>query len=203
MESKSFNIVIYPPADISRKAINISKKLKKGGGLFILDHKNYFPHITLYMAEFPIKNVPKIKKLLNEFTTETKPFQINSLKYRQDKDGYIDINYSKSKNIDKLQKKIITILNPLRDGLIRPKDEARMNEYNKAQQCNIKRYGYRSIGVNFFPHLTLTKLEKFNKSIFTNIDKQNFSFKVDKIGFFYLDDYGTCHKLIEIFDFSK
>ncbi len=202
MESKSFNIVIYPPVDISKKAISISKKLEEKGGLFVLNGKKYFPHITVYMAEFPVKNIPKIRKMLRDFAVKTKPFRITSSKYRQVEDGYIDVSYKKSKDIEELQKKIIALLNHLREGLLRLKDEARMNEYNKAQQHNIKLYGYRSVGEEFFPHLTFTKLEKFDKSAFLNIGKLNFSFKVDKIGFFHLGDYGTCHKLIEIFDLS-
>lgn len=202
MKSESFNIVIYPPADISKKAISVSKKLKKKGGLFVLDGKKYFPHLTIYMTEFPIKNVPKIRKILRNFAAKTKSFRATSLKYRQSADGYIDVDYKKSKEIRELQKKIIAFLNPLREGLLRPKDEARMSELGKAQKRNIRRYGYRSVGAEFFPHLTFTKLEKFDKSALSKIGKSNFSFEVDKIGLFYLGDYGTCRKLIEILDLS-
>lgn len=167
-----------------------------------MDNKNFFPHISIYITEFPVKNITKIRKILHKFTAKIKPFHVISLKYRQSNGGYIDINYKKSKNIMKLQRKIITLLNPLREGLMRKKDKARMSEMTKAEQKNLKLYGYRSVGAKFFPHLTFTKLEKFNKSALLNIDKSNFSFKVDKIGFFYLGDYSTCHKLIEFYFFN-
>lgn len=201
-KSKSFNIVIYPPKDIFQKATSVSRRLKRKGGLFVLDAKNYFPHITLYMTEFPLKNVLRIRKLLKQLTSEIKPFSIKSLNYRQIEDGYIDVNYRRSKNIRELQKKIIALLNPLRERFIRKKDGARMRELSKAQQKNIKLYGYRSVGSEFYPHLTFTKLEKFDQSALAGIDKLDFSFKVDKIGFFYLGDYGTCHKLIEILNLA-
>ena len=201
-KTKPFNVAIYPPAEISKRVIAISKKLKNKNGLFVLDGKNYFPHITLYMTEFPLKNMVKIKKLLKQFAVKTKPFEISSSKYRQNTDGYIDVDYKKSKNINEFQKKIIKLLNPLREGQMREKDKARISEMTKAEQKNLKLYGYRSVGDKFFPHLTFSKLEKFDKSALLNIDKSNFSFKVNKIGFFYLGDYGTCHKLIEIFDLS-
>ena len=202
MKSKSFNIVIYPPKNISKKAINVSKTLKKKGGLFVLDGKNYFPHITIYMTEFPVKHISKIRKTLRELAAKTKPFRATSLKYRQSEDGYIDIDYRKSREMKELQKKIVFLLNPLREGLLRPKDKARMSELSKVQQRNIMRYGYRSVGKEFFPHLTFTKLEKFDKLALSKIEKSNFSFDIDKIGLFYLGDYGTCRKLIEIFDLS-
>ena len=201
-KTKPFNIVICPPPEISKKAIRISKKLKNKKGLFVLDGKNYFPHITLYMTEFPLRNMTKVRKLLKQFAAKTKPFEINSSKYRQNIDGYIDVDYKRSKNINELQKKIVKLLNPLREGQMREKDKARMSEMTKAEQKNLKLYGYRNVGDKFFPHLTFSKLEKFDKSALSNIDKSNFSFKVDKIGFFYLGDYGTCRKLIEIFDLS-
>jgi len=50
--------------------------------------------------------------------------------------------------------------------------------------------------------LTFTKLEKIDKSALSKIGKFDFSFEADKIGLFYLGDYGTCRKLIEIFDLS-
>ncbi len=150
MKSESFNVVIYPPTDISKKAISISKKLKKKGGLFVLDCKNYFPHITLYMTEFPLKNVAKIRKLLKQFATKTKPFEINSLKYRQNKDGSIDIDYSRSKNINELQKKIIKLLNPLREGLMREKDKARINGMTKAERKISSSMGIVVLVPNFF-----------------------------------------------------
>ena len=201
-KSKPFNIVIYPPAGVSKRAILTSKKLKNKNSLFVLDGKNYFPHITLYMTEFPLKNIAKVRKLLKQFAAKTKPFEISSSKYRQNKDGYIDVDYRKSKNINELQKKIIKLLNPLREGLMRDKDKARISEMTKVEQKNLKLYGYRSVGGNYFPHLTFSKLEKFDKSALSHIDKSNFSFKVDKVGFFYLGDYGTCRKLIEIYNLS-
>jgi len=201
-KTKLFNIVICPPVKISKRAIAVSKKLKNRNALFVLDGKNYFPHITLYMTEFPLKNVVKVRKLLKQFAVKTKPFEISSSKYRQNTDGYIDVDYKKSKNINELQKKIIKLLNPLREGQMRQKDKARISEMTKAEQKNLKLYGYRGVGAKFFPHLTFSKLEKFDKSALSGVDKSNFSFRVDKIGFFYLGDYGTCRKLIEIFDLS-
>ena len=200
MKSKSFNVVIYPPTGISKKAISISKKLKKKGGLFVLDGINYFPHITVYMTEFPLKNVAKIRKLLKQFAAKTKPFEIRSLKYRHNKDGSMDVIYQRSRNVDGLQKKIIKLLNPLREGLVREKEKGRVSKMTKDEQKNLKLYGYRSVGAEFFPHLTFTKLEKLDKSALVNISKLNFSFEVGKIGFFYLGDYGTCRKLVETFD---
>jgi len=206
MKSKSLNIVIYPPREIFQKAITVSEQFnKKEKGLFALNDKNYFPHITIYMAEFPVHNIPKIKKVLRDFIITTKSFHMISLKYYHSDDGYIFVDYKKSPELKNLQKKIVNLLNPLREDLLRAKDVDRMNDLDKnsLEFKNIKRYGYRSVGENFSPHLTFTKLAISNNSLLAKIAEFDFSFKFDQLGLFYLGEYGTCHDLIEIFKIKK
>ncbi len=200
--SKSLNIAICPPAAISQKAISISKKLKNKGGLFVLNRTNRFPHITLYMTEFPLRNVARVKNLLRQTASKTKPFLIKAVKYRQHKNGYIDISFRKSNRVKRLQERIIKLLNPLRKGLIREKDKAEIQKLGKIQQKNIKLYGYRGAGAEFRPHLTFTKLAKLDKPVFAGVKTQDFSFIVTQLGLFYLGDYGTCRKTVSKFDFS-
>lgn len=203
MKNKPFNIVILPPEEIAKKAMAVSKKLKKKGGLFVLDDKNYFSHITIYAAEFPIKNMPKIKSVLRDFAARTKPFRAASLKYRQNVEGYVDVSYRRSKQMKKLQADIISLINPLRERTLRPKDAARLDSLSGRQRRNLKRYGTRNIGEDYFPHITFTRLAKFDKSALAVIKKADFSFEVRKLGFFYLGENGTCRKLIATFDLVR
>lgn len=200
MNSKPLTIVIYPPSDISERAIVVSKKLKNEHSLFVLDGKKYWPHITLYMTEFPLKNVAEIKKLLKQFSIKTKPFNIHALGYRQNNDGYVDVEYKKSKVLSELQTKIITLLNPLREGLMREKDKARISNISKSEQKDLENYGYRSIGVKYVPHLTLTRFSKIDQLVLPNNNETDFSFQVRKIGLFYVGDHGSCRELIESYD---
>jgi len=50
--------------------------LKEKGGLFVLSERACLPHVTLYMTEFPSKNVIKIKYLITQLTAKTKSFKI-------------------------------------------------------------------------------------------------------------------------------
>ncbi|MEK7173374.1 MAG: 2'-5' RNA ligase family protein [Patescibacteria group bacterium] len=204
-ESTSLNIEISPPAGISQRAISVSQAFKSRSSLFVLDNKNYFPHISLYMTEFPLENIKEISKNLKQLASETKPFIIESTGYKQDNDGYIYVSYQISLKIKKLQTDIVKLLNPLRRGLIRKNDKLRirLGKYSKAQQKNVQLYGYRGVGNEFNPHLTFAKLETFDKTALSLIPKYDFSFEASKIGLFYLGDYGTCHKPIKIFNLSK
>ncbi|MBI4133568.1 2'-5' RNA ligase family protein [Candidatus Uhrbacteria bacterium] len=202
MKSESFNIALYPPADISRRAIAVSRTLKERGGLFALDGERCVPHITLYFAEIPLQSVPQVKQVLSRCAKHTEPFRLSSLAYHQDESGYVHVACKKSPAIQKLQQEIIEAINPLRQELLLPKDMARMHELPKAQQRNLQRYGFRSVGKQFSPHLTFTKLARYTKNALQGIGEEDFSFDVTRIGLFVLGEHGTCRKLIKTFDFS-
>lgn len=201
-QSISCNIAIYPPGAISKKAINISRKLKNKRGLFVLDGNNYYPHITIYMTEFPKKNIKSVKAVLRDIAVKTKPFLIKADRYRQSKDGSVDMGFKRTKEILVLHKKVIQFINPLREGLIRPKDSARFKQFSKQKQKNLRSYGYDNVSSQFIPHLTFTKLEYPNKKILDTLSMLDFSFLVKEIGLFQSAEHGTCRKLIARFRLS-
>lgn len=178
----------------------LSKQLKNKGGLFVLDGKDFFPHITLYMLELPLDNLQKVREFLRKFVSETNSFPITAIKYRNGEGGYIDVDFERNENVVNLQRKIIELINPLRQGLIRPKDMERMGSLSDLEQNNLKQYGFRSVGEGYVPHLTFSKLEKSDVSVLGSLSKFDFSFSVEKIAIYYLGEFGTCNKLIEIFD---
>jgi 2'-5' RNA ligase len=202
MKTRPFNIVIYPPQEIIEQAITISKKLHRKGGLFILDNKKYFPHLTLYTVELSVKNTPQVIKMLKNLSLKLKPFIIASTKYQQNETGFTNITFQRSKQLDQLQKQIIRAAQPWSEGYLKKQDQSQMKNLAKTEQKNFKQYDYRNVGTLFSPHITFTKLKKYNPDAFLSIPKINFSFRVEKIGFFYLSEHGTCTKLIKIFDLS-
>lgn len=201
MKSKSINIVLLPSKEVSKKSIKISKDIKRSGGIFVLDDKNFFTHISIYMLEVPIKNISKIKTALKNLTENTKPLKIIATNYRKNPTGYIDIEYKKSKNILDLQKEIIEIINPYRENILREQDKNRLASLPTPQQKILKKYGYRSIGKYFSPHITFSRIKKLEnlENILLKEDMNEFSFEAKEIGLFELGENGTCVKPIKIF----
>lgn len=169
----------------------------------MLDEKKCFPHITLYMAQLPLKNISKIQNFLRGFVAAARPFRMTSVRYRQSDNGFVAVEYKKSKVISDFQKDIITLINPLREGLLRPKDEARMGALSTAKQNNIRRYGFQNVGASYSPHLTFTKFERSQDDALSEVEKINFSFDVASVGLFFLGEYCTCRRAVEIFDMSR
>ncbi|MFH1226085.1 MAG: 2'-5' RNA ligase family protein [bacterium] len=202
-KSNSFNIAIAPPLEIIKKATRESQKLKNEGGLFVLNQTLYSSHLTIYMTEFPLKNIEQIKNLLKKISLETKSFKLVSNGYRQNPDGYIDVSYKPPRELKILQKKIITALNPLREGLIRKKDQEGLKNMKGQGAQNIKRYGSYFAFSNYRPHLTLTKLPNYKADALKKLKPQNFSFMVKQIVIFYLGEYGSCKKQLAKFNLIK
>ena len=197
-KSKSFNIVILPPKDITKKAIAISQKLRAKGGLFTLGNKINFPHITLYETEFSLKNIPKIKVCLKNLSLKIKPFNLNLSDYTQTPGGYIFVTYKKSRKLKDVQKNLINLLNPLRERSKTESSKEGFNTSTKIEQRNVGLYGYSYVKSQFNPHITFTKLKRYNPSALS-IPKTDFSFKVSTIAIFSNGKYGTCKKLIKKF----
>jgi len=200
MKSASFNIVILPPDEIAQKAISISKLFQNKKALFTLNDKNHFAHITLYMVELPLKNVPEVITELKKIASETRSLELTKDKYRQSFRGYLDVGFKKTHEVSALQKTIIEKINPFREGLLKPSDQGMMSGMDKAELNNLKNYGSGFIFDQWTPHITFTKLEDTDKTAFENIKEEDFSFTVDKIGLFYLGDYGTCREKVAQFD---
>lgn len=194
-----YSIVILPPAPIVKKAITESQRLKKQGGVFALNQKDFFPHITLYMVEFPVKNRAKIQAALTEATKTLRSFSTKSLAYRHVYDGYIDMEYRRDRNIANLQKKIITLLNPLRENHMRGKDRKRLAAMPTVEQKNIEQFGYYAVGQNYFPHLTFSKLKESNPEVLNHMKRQNFSFVAKQLALCEVGDFGTCKKRLQTF----
>lgn len=176
--------------------MRLSRSLKKHGGLFVLNERLYSSHITLYMMELPLENLSAAKHILKEIAASRRSFMLNPLTWNQSRDGYIDVEYRKDKSLSNLQKIVIRRINPLRNGLLREKDIERLKLTSGLEKKNIQTYGFRSVGANFKPHLTLTKLKAYKAEANPRINSRRMSFKAREIGIFYLGEHGSCRKLV-------
>ncbi len=199
MKILPYNIAIYPPAGIRKKAIAISKQLTDAGGLFSLGEKTFIPHLTIYLLDLPAKNEKKAKKILKELAKELEPTKLTSLRYRNSGGGYTDFVYKRDKAVADLQIKVIKVINPLREGIIRDKYKSILKTLPERTRGNIKKFGFSDVGTEYHPHLTFTRFPNNGKVNLKKIPKREFSFTANEIGFYHRGDHGTCRKLIAKF----
>lgn len=200
MTSLPCNIVLLPEANICKKAIFLSQDLAaKYDTLFTLQTGAFYPHVSLYMTQLKVVDMEKAKTLLGAIAATTPQVTLETSGYGQ-AEGYIDIEYDRSKAIADLQMLVVDAINPIRDGM-REKDKARMLEATGKVRENLEQYGYRGVGKSFRPHLTLTRFAD-GRSIETSElpPPTEFSGNFTALGLFEMGDNGTCARLIADFE---
>jgi hypothetical protein len=127
--------------------------------------------------------------------SKNKTVKATALDYRHENE-YLDIEYIKSDELVTLQEQIIETLNPIRDGL-RERDKERVVDAVGETRSNLMKYGYRSVGNMFSPHLTFTRFKDNQKNILEALPaKESFDGTYPLIGIFEMGDNGTCIKKV-------
>jgi len=193
---------MIPDADIENKAIALSEQLGKNETYFTLKEGEYYPHASLYMAQLDMSNLDEIKKRLSDVAASTSKITLTPKEYHQQW-GYVDVEYGREPNSDRLQMDIVHALNPLRDGL-RQKDIDRLPEAVGLERENILTYGYRSIGEKFAPHITITRfVDRKDIDLTTLPEVSKLKATFSKIGIFEMGENGTCVRKIAEFNFGQ
>lgn len=195
MQSKPYDVVLLPSEDLAEKALNLSEKLKTSGVHFTLDNRTFFPHISLYMLQLNDEGLEKAKNLLREVASKNATIKAVAQSYHYENE-YLDIEYIRSDEFVALQEQIIDSLNPVRDGL-RERDKERLADAVGETRSNIMKYGYRSVGNMFNPHMTFTRFKNNQTDVMKNLpSKETFNGEYALLGLFEMGDNGTCVKKI-------
>ncbi len=201
MNSKPFDVALIPDSKIIAESVSLSNSLKKLGSLFSLDEQNYFSHVSVYMLQLNDEGLRKTINSLSELSKTTTSIKGIAKDYNYI-DGYLDIEYKKTKELSELQENIILALNPLRDGL-REKDKQRLAKADELTKENILKFGFRSVGDQFFPHITFARFISDQSDILGKLpSKRLFEGMFTKLGLFEMGDNGTCIKLVKKFDLA-
>lgn len=204
------NIAIIPPQKVANAAIELSQELSKMGKVsFILDGRNFHPHVTCYSPEFPAKNLDKITARLEALSKEYRAFenQLEGLKQTWEDPGGVEVKLQRSKHIDELHRKIIKELNPLREGRLREK--YRHSDYplkfpeerRELMTRMMIKVGYPRVLDAYNPHISITRFEnpKITEKSIEKAEWKINTMRVEKIGIFTMGDHGTCKKLLNEF----
>lgn len=202
MTSIPCDIVILPTPDIAQKAIAASEQLQKFGTLFTLNEKiGPFPHISLYMTQISTDHLDEAAGLLEAIASHAQSLNLTSKKYVQ-AENYIDADYERNSDIADLQMTVVNTINPIRDGM-REKDRARVLTSTGKVRENLEKYGYRSVGELYRPHITFARFSDEQPAATETLpNPATFSGKFVRLGLFEMGDHGTCTRLIAGFDFA-
>ena len=198
------NIAIRPPEDIFRQARKFSNQCPGSTRMFTLTELQ-IPHITLYYAEFPVKNLNKIIEQVKSFAATTQPvaliFDKTAFSY-----NYFFAYFQRTPELMKLHLKLLELINPLREGHLKDKYQPgspEMQKFTATEQKNAIAYGHLNTGSTYFPHLTLTYYDEKHPKI-NIMPKINFrTFNAEKIIIFTGGEHGTSEKVLQEFTLTS
>lgn len=200
------NIVFKLPDEIAESVAKISQEIaEKNEAVFVIDNKNFFPHITIYSPEYPVNNLEKILSNVEELSKKllATKFLFEKIITNQ---GYIGMEFDCSEEIKKIHEAIVEKLNVFREGHVRKKyiDSYGM-EFSQEKKENIQKYGYPN-SMNFYnSHMTIIRLKDSEKAkkIAEEISWPIKEFMVEKLGAYRMGENGTCTELIKEFKLGK
>lgn len=202
-ESTPLSIAIIPDELVSEQAIKIARKFSEGFSYeFTIDGKLNFPHITLYNALYPSKNIGDLKKILSTIVNQTQPFTLRLTELDIFYSNYIFWMCEKSDQLNKLHLDILSTVNPLREGLVLP-DFLTIPNPTDQEQKEISLYGAVMVGNRYTPHLTIMRFEdtEIAKGAIELLNiNANINFQVIKIILGSLGKGGTVNEILEIFE---
>jgi 2'-5' RNA ligase len=118
------------------------------------------PHITLYFAEYPVKNKDKIIESVKTAVSGISPLELKVLRKQFFMD-YLMLHFQRTKAIGDIHQRLLKSLNPLREGHLRDKffDEKILVRYDPTGLNNIKQYGNAFVGKEYSPHFSFVKTD--------------------------------------------
>lgn len=194
------NTNICLPKMAGDSAIRISQAIaKKYDSFFTLNDQDCYPHITIYMTKFPIKNLDSIQEELEETIRNMAKFKISLTETYANPNTFIGIHCKKDDVLTHLHETIVNNLNKYREGLTPEEDPTFLSE---SQKTNLLKYGYIDAFENYWPHLTISRLKTFDEAIQAKeeIKVENNEFIVTHIGLFVVGENVSAKKLIKLFE---
>ena len=204
MQTATLNIAILPSDEVIAQAIAMSERIaKEVGSEFTLDQNRFLPHITVYQAQYPNKNVKMIKKLVQDLSSR-ESFEINLDAVMISHETFLFWKCEKIDILRELQTKAIEIANPLREGLV-PAQFASVTGLSEGDKYDVKTFGSLLIGPRYEPHITITRLkrkEDAERAIGVLGTSRKLSFKPKALILSYLGEHGTVTEIVEQYKFK-
>ena len=203
----TLRVIFVPDENLSTNAIRLAKEVsKRGKTYFIIDDKSHFTHLTVYHAEYPSKNKKALVGLLENFAMKQEPLKLTFNKFCEQW-AWFGLDFNKTKEIYEAHKKLVNVLNPLREGHIREKylEEIKNSiKYSKVQKKYISQYGYSQVMSEYHPHLTLNRFvnEEIAEKVCKDFNNRKVSIKdslIKEIALVKSGEYGTVTGYIKRF----
>ena len=195
--------VLYLLDERSEKlAYRLANEAEKFGKCQFKLDVDHLPHITIYHAEYPVKNLSKIRSSLKNYSNKLHGSKLWSQGLESGW-GYVGVNFKKTKDILKIHEDLVKELNLLREGHVREKyhEEIEKGIYSQSEAINIREFGYPYVLDLYRPHMNLVKFENESLGIkaMNKLIKEfrNFEGRIQGLALAEKGEFGSVSKLLD------
>ena len=149
-------VAYFLPSPISKNVVWSSHALHRYcGSWYVLDELAFPPHMTLWIAYVPSKNLGEMIRALSEVARRTNAFTISYLDPKIDESGYALVPAVLNDTLRELHLTLLRTLNPFREGYIPEKYLSKIETYPPDQRQSIRMFGTRFAGDLYNPHVSI------------------------------------------------
>lgn len=200
------NVVLLPDAPVRDYAITLSHKIaKKHKTSFILDGKNFYPHVTLYQAAYPEKNLGHVEKRVAAIAQSEKKFLLE-VKGCSGLLGFVFLDVLLTAPLQKLHTAVVSSLNELREGVLMDSVKSLLvsEDIPEKMKDSIRSYGSPLAMDAYLAHITLCHLQNSEERevVCASLGKVETSFAVDALHVTNIGIAGTVNKFFASYKFS-
>jgi len=174
------NIIILLPPPVAKRAIAwsnlISNKYKTD---FVLDGKQFHPHVTLYQGEYPDENMPILEEKLAHIVQSAAPFCIRAKAFSSFEE-FLFVEIEKDDELVSFQKTIFIAAMTLGKSLS------------------------PVAGATFLPHVTITRLQQPNRAeeVLSLLGATDIAFEAHALSLANIGPDGTVNEVYREFPFQ-
>ena len=191
------NVAILPPASTAVEVERLSATLQTCGGLFQVDGRQRFAHLTLYMARFANSAIDSVVAEAAKFAKGHSACTLDHTGYHLTPGNYYEVSYARGEGLMKLHQTASDSLLPLRYSPGRPRVEDFFAPYSSRQREQAERSGYDLAGDLYRPHITITRFAESPTRALPS-PRIDLSFPAAAIGLFRADNLGAATEALGI-----
>src|SRR3989442_1773968 len=137
-------IAIFVPPPYREELAELSRILEeKYNSWYVLNEHNFPPHVTVWIAYVPTRNLNAISDAVLSASSRLNPVAISIADTKIEDGGYVAIEVGLNENLHALHNFLLDQMNKFREGYLAQKYVDTIHTFSKAQQESLKKYGTR------------------------------------------------------------
>lgn len=202
--------VVLMPGPAFREAIRLSGLLSdRFGTQFVLD-ANHRAHLSLYQAAYPSRNSDDVVERVRAVAVVTDPVEVVLRGFGDFWGTFVFWEAEKSRALTDLHMRLVTALNPLREGRLLPIHQQLLADDRMPGPLreSIRQYGHPLSGDQERPHMTLARLKDSARTLdalssLSTEQPEPVSFRAEALYLTEVGPHGTCPRYLRAFHFRQ